>query len=194
MRLKIVILGAGKVPMDLSIGDTTQIIAAFLTVIAIFFAYRTIKQNESNTRAAIQLDCFKQYIAAQQSRVEAIGSKSPEKVISSYRELFDLHWMEFYLWLDNNISDNFMELWLEARFDDCRKDSSGIVDNNGVMITYKYAWEYILKRNYFCTDQKFIDFMRLGHEGKIKEALAIKAKSRGKKNDYLFCWTIIFVS
>lgn len=86
--------------------STVQLITMVFTSItavsaagAAYMSFRSIKANINTTKSLVLLNCLKEYIDVRKDRTKALKDNNKELCFDYYRELFDLHWTEFRLWM-----------------------------------------------------------------------------------------------
>lgn len=164
--------------------NVTQLIllavAAVSAALAAVFTWFAADGTKKASRGAALLSCLERYIAIMKDRREAQDEQSVQLAEDFFREMFDLHWSEFYLWRDGVIPDRAMLSWLRVRkrnFDGeaipCRTASG-----EEKSVTYKECWEAAASQNYFEIDDPFRQFMDKTHAGELTTLEALKAQKR----------------
>jgi len=148
-----------------------------IAIVAAIIAFFALRHSHEQTKASILIDCLNTHIEMRRLMNEAIEKKSKIMCEEYYKELLDLHWTEFRLWTSGLIPRHVMRAWLDSRFRSFR-DDSGISfqdnDGNSVNVIYREIWEKLKGQNYFNSDDPFVHFMDLVHDGDINKALKIK--------------------
>lgn len=167
----------------ISILEISQLMIALATACIAYFAFRAIKESIGSTnrsiedqkatlRANIQIECLRVYLKIQKDKRLAESQNDPYLCYNYYRALFDLHWTEFNLWIDGQISDQIMRAWLGVRNRNYNSSGFNIALPNGENVTYRYVWEDLIHENYFSPEDHFVRFMGMVHDNQIDEAMS----------------------
>ena len=168
-----------------SVGSVLAAIGAFF---ATLFARQSAKLAEKANIGSTMLACLERYTAVMADKRNAVKKHDILLAKQFYRELFDLHWSEMYLWKDGIISDSTMLYWLKVRkrnYDNDRisvktKDLDKVQE---VDVSYKDYWNEINNTRYFERDDPFVKLMEEVHDGKImniESLVKYKKKHFGK--------------
>lgn len=174
--------------------DTTlyiNLVAAIANSAIVLLTYLQIKNHSALfskeqslltefRKSEILTDCLSLYFKIQKGRLEAECStvNKAEKSRLYYRELIDLFWLEYHLWLDGLIPDEIMKSWLYARQ---QSNSNDEIKGPEATIKYSKVWEELKQSHYFRKEPglPFTSFMDMVHEGNHMEAME-KAKNAFK--------------
>ncbi len=144
-------------------------LAALGAALAAIFTWFAANATKKASRGATLLSCLENYISTMKDRRQAQEKQVVQLAEEFFRELFDLHWSEFHLWLDDVIPDNVMLSWLRVRKRNFDGDQILCKAANGEdrLVTYKERWEKVKSDNYFEIDDPFRQFMDKAHVGEI---------------------------
>lgn len=155
-----------------------QLLVALFTAFVAAFTLATVRRLSHQTRAAILLDCLRNYVAIRKDRTTALAENSGDLCRDYYRALIDLHWSEFQIWRMGEIEDRVMSAWLYARWRNWEKDEICLPNGTKQKFTYAEEWKELVDTRYFDPNDEFIEFMNYVHRNEIPKALAMKNKRR----------------
>jgi hypothetical protein len=151
-----------------------QVAAPLVAAGAAWLSYLAVRALSKQTKASVLLLCLGAYVDVRKGRTKALREASADLCFDYYRELFDLHWTEFQLWKAGMIEPHVMKAWLDVRHRNHGKDDAlDFKDAAGQhKVTYREVWAKLIDE-YFAPSDPFVQFMRLVHDGDIKEAMKL---------------------
>lgn len=158
------------------------VLSALGASLAAIFTFFAAKATKKASRGATLLSCLQNYISIMKDKKKAEEEGTSRLAEEFYRELLDLHWSEFHLWMDDVIPDNVMLSWILIRKRNFDGDKITCINEAGKIVTYKDCWSKLEETNYFEINDPFVTFMRKVHAGEITKVKALrKLKKQLKK-------------
>jgi hypothetical protein len=155
-----------------------QLVLVLLTAIgALITAIFTANAADATRKAArgsALLSCLDKYVAIRKDRRKAIENRKRDLAEEYYREILDLHWNEYHLWLQGVIPDEIMFSWLQIRKRNFESDKIEVETDARGTITYQSQWQELKTTNYFEQNDPFVGFMDKTHSGQITHLADLK--------------------
>jgi hypothetical protein len=143
-------------------------VAVVISIVSIIISS---KSSNTGTKSAIAMQCLNKYLEIVKDDIQKhLILIDKEKVDDFWRELFDLQFTQYHLWLNKHVENSMMQAWCESRRNDfeLKKDK------------YIETWNTLKAAKYF-PDINFVNFMDDVHNKNISMKKVLKKHSKDKK-------------
>jgi len=151
------------------------------------FTANAANATRTAARGSALLSCLDKYVAIRKDRRTAIDTQDRGLAEEYYREILDLHWNEYHLWLQGVIPDDIMFSWLQIRKRNFETDTIVVKPDAGGTdpVTYKFQWQELKNTNYFEQSDPFVGFMDKTHGGLITKLDHLRKLKKELKHEKL---------
>ena len=136
------------------------------------FAYVNLRLTRRRDCRETLFKCLDAYNKVMDYKAKTRAEHTYDAYLDYYRALFDLHWTEYQMWMEDAVKPKHYRAWLNARKMSYLAPATTVLVNHvATPISYRIVWDCLLQNGYFERSDPFVGHMELVHAGRIEEAL-----------------------